>query len=185
MPRGVFKNPKERIRKIKLALTGKVLTEEHRKHQSESHMGIKRPPRSEEWCKKIGLGVKGKKKHNKYKHYPKKSKALMGSKHWNWQGGITPLVQQIRHCFKYRQWRSDIFTRDDFTCVLCGKRGGWIEADHYPKKFSDIFHENDIKTFEQALECEEFWNINNGRTLCRKCHNITKKLVHMIYQKVE
>jgi len=27
-----------------------------------------------------------------------------------------------------------------------------------------------IKTFEQALTCEELWNINNGETLCKKCH---------------
>lgn len=27
-----------------------------------------------------------------------------------------------------------------------------------------------IKSYEQALNCEELWNINNGRTLCKKCH---------------
>jgi len=94
-----------------------------------------------------------------------------GEKNKNWKGGITSLLQQIRTCFLYRQWRSDIFTRDDFTCVLCGrKESGKLEADHYPKRFSEIFHENKIKTIEEALECEEFWNINNGRTLCQKCH---------------
>ena len=95
---------------------------------------------------------------------------LAGKKHYNWKGGITPLVLQIRHCFKYRQWRSDIFTRDNFTCVLCEIRGGYLEADHYPKRFSTIFHENKITSLEQALACEEFWNINNGRTLCESCH---------------
>ena len=37
-----------------------------------------------------------------------------------------------------------------------------------------IFEEYKIKSLEEALNCEEFWNINNGRTLCRKCHNLTK-----------
>ena len=91
-----------------------------------------------------------------------------------WKGGITPLNNQIRQCFKYRQWRSDVFTRDDFTCQECGKRGGCLEVDHYPKSFSDIFYKNEIKTLEQALDCEEFWNINNGRTLCLNCHKKTK-----------
>lgn len=100
--------------------------------------------------------------------------AWSGKNNRNWKGGITPLTKQIRFCFKYRQWRSDIFTRDDFTCVLCGKRGIWIEADHYPKMFSEIFHENKIQNLQQALECEEFWNINNGRTLCRGCHRNKK-----------
>lgn len=94
-----------------------------------------------------------------------------GEKAWKWKGGITPISRAIRGCFKYRQWRSDIFTKDDFTCVLCGQRGGDIEADHYPKRFCEIFSENNIKSLEQAEGCEEFWNINNGRVLCKKCHD--------------
>lgn len=104
----------------------------------------------------------------------KMSEAQEKENHWNWRGGITPLTQQIRHSFKYRQWRSDVFTRDDFTCQKCEVRGGYLEADHYPKKFSEIFHENKIKTLEEALNCEELWNINNGRTLCKKCHHPEK-----------
>lgn len=26
------------------------------------------------------------------------------------------------------------------------------------------------KTLEDAENCEELWNINNGRTLCKSCH---------------
>jgi len=114
-------------------------------------------------------------KHLSPEHNAKLQTGKKNSKYpHNWKGGITPLVYQIRHHFKSRQWSSDIFTRDDFTCQLCGMRGCVIEADHYPKRFTDIFHENKIKSLEQALECEEFWNINNGRTLCKKCHNKTK-----------
>lgn len=101
-------------------------------------------------------------------------RVLSGENSSQWKGGITPLTMQIRQCFKYRQWRSDIFTRDFFTCVLCGKSGGWVEADHHPKMFSTIFQENSIKSLEDALNCEEFWNINNGRTLCKPCHDKTK-----------
>jgi hypothetical protein len=96
----------------------------------------------------------------------------------NWKGGFTPLINMIRNCFKYRQWRSDIFTRDDFTCQRCGVRSGngktiYLEA-HHPKMLSTIFYENKITTREQALNFEELWNINNGITLCRECHNKTK-----------
>ena len=91
-----------------------------------------------------------------------------------WKGGITPMVLLIRSCFAYRQWRSDVFTRDDYTCQQCGVRGTYLEADHYPKMFTIIFKENNIKSIEQALECAEFWNINNGRTLSRSCHDKTK-----------
>ena len=33
--------------------------------------------------------------------------------------------------------------------------------------------EYQIKTFEQALNCAELWDINNGRTLCKECHKKT------------
>ena len=98
-----------------------------------------------------------------------------GDKNPNWKGGIYLLASIIRHNFKYRLWRSDILTRDNYICVLCGKSGGELAVDHYPKMFSIIFKENNIKSLEEALNCEEFWNINNGRTLCRECHiKITK-----------
>lgn len=79
----------------------------------------------------------------------------------------------IRETYKYRQWRSDIFTRDNFTCIFCGIRGTELNADHFPKSFIDIVREYLIKTLTEALECEELWNINNGRTLCVECHRKT------------
>lgn len=99
------------------------------------------------------------------KLYPRR-----GEKNPAWRGGITPLTRRIRHCLEYRQWQSAVFTKDNFTCQVCSKRGGWLEVDHYPKKFTTIFCENKIQTIEQALGCEEFWNVNNGRVLCLKCH---------------
>jgi len=140
--------------KISKSLTGKHISMEAKKKMSEIRMG-----------KKLSEVTKG-----------RMSLARIGSKNPNWKnGGVTSLVEQIRRCYKYRQWRSDVFTRDDFTCVLCERRGGDIEADHYPKEFSDIFYENQITSLEEALTCEELWNINNGRTLCKGCHGGTKK----------
>lgn len=93
----------------------------------------------------------------------------------NWKGGITPLIMKVRGCFKYRQWKSDIFTKDNFTCQECGDgKNGNLEA-HHIDKFSDIMARNKITTYEQAIECEELWNINNGLTLCRGCHQLEHK----------
>ena len=80
-----------------------------------------------------------------------------------------PFHKSIRECYKYRQWRSSVFKRDNYKCVLCGKKG-YVEADHYPVRFIRIIEKYEIKTFEQAINCKELWDINNGRTLCKKCH---------------
>jgi hypothetical protein len=32
---------------------------------------------------------------------------------------------------------------------------------------------NNIKTLEDALDCEELWSVDNGTTLCRVCHKQT------------
>ncbi len=96
-------------------------------------------------------------------------------KHWNWKGGKTNLRNQIENLIQYRQWRSDIFTRDNFTCQKCEIKGGYLHA-HHKKTLSKIIEEYQIKTLEQALNCEELWNINNGITLCKECH----KIIHNI-----
>jgi hypothetical protein len=95
--------------------------------------------------------------------------AKSGSKSPWWKGGVTPLSMQIRHHFKSRQWKSDVFTRDNFVCQKCGNKGGRLNA-HHVVSFSKIIAKREIKTLEQAVDCKELWSINNGITLCEKCH---------------
>ena len=97
---------------------------------------------------------------------------MSGKNGSNWKGGITPLVRSIRTKSKYRQWRSDVFTRDDFTCQECGQISGRLNA-HHIKSFSSILQKYEITTLEEALNCEELWNINNGITFCEECHKLT------------
>lgn len=112
---------------------------------------------------------------NKGKRHP----GVTGSKNYNWKGGITKLNTKIRQSPEMGQWRMDVFKRDNYTCVLCGRKrvkGDRVilNADHYPKLFYVILQKNNITTFEQALACEELWDIKNGRTLCIECHLPTK-----------
>ena len=124
-------------------------------------------PRSEKAKKKMSEAHKGLLSSEETKK--KISEKLEGDKHPNWKGGVTPLANSIRICFKNRQWISDVFTRDNFTCQECGQRGCYIVA-HHIKSFSSILQYYEIITLEEALKCKELWNINNGITLCRKCH---------------
>lgn len=83
---------------------------------------------------------------------------LQGHKHWNWQGGITVEQKRRRNALEYKLWREAVFTRDDFVCQICKKRGGELQADH-------------IKPFAYYPELR--LSIDNGRTLCVQCHRQT------------
>ncbi len=94
--------------------------------------------------------------------------------HWNWKGGVTKLKEKIRKSPRYNAWRITVFKRDNYICVLCGLHNhNNVNVDHFPISFAQLLKQNNIKTFEQALTCEELWNINNGRTLCVPCHEKT------------
>lgn len=56
---------------------------------------------------------------------------------------------------EYQDWRSKVFERDDYTCKRCGYRGGELNAHH-------------IKPYKNNKK--ERLDLNNGITLCKKCH---------------
>jgi hypothetical protein len=160
----------EHKKKISIALKGKIKSESFKKNQSIAQK--QRFAKNTVWNK--GLHRKLSDSGWKKGHIPwnkgLKRIDIIGKNNWNWKGGVTTLYNKIRRCFEMRQWRSDIFTRDNFTCQICGdKNGGNLEA-HHIKEFSKILSERNIKTFDEALLCEELWNLNNGITLCEKCH---------------
>ena len=63
-----------------------------------------------------------------------------------------------KNTIEYKNWRKAVFERDNYICQMCKQRGGQLNADH-------------IKP--QSLFPELRFDINNGRTLCRKCHKKT------------
>ena len=92
-----------------------------------------------------------------------------GEKNNRWKGGITPLNKAVRGCTQYIEWRKLIFQKDHCTCSHCNARGVHLIA-HHIVFFSTLMKENHITTLEEAIQCEALWNINNGITLCKKCH---------------
>lgn len=97
-----------------------------------------------------------------------------GEKNWQWKGGITPLRMTIWKSENNKKWRSYILSRDKYICQHCFKKGGKLEV-HHIKEFAKIIQEYKIKTLQDAINCIELWDTNNGLTLCIECHNKTKK----------
>jgi len=185
MPSGIYKRIKPAWNKGLLGFSkGRKHTEETKRKISEINKGRKNP-HTDEHRKKIGLANRGKIRSESTKQKlriinlgKKLSKETIlkyrecqrGEKHWRWNGGFGNINFRIRQTWEYRQWKNDVFTRDDFTCQDCGIRGGDLHA-HHIKEFNIILKENNIKTIEEAQKCSELWNINNGKTLHKNCHS--------------
>ena len=86
-----------------------------------------------------------------------------------------PLLKlKIRNTTKYLNWRIAVLKRDGFMCQVCHtsvKDNKILRLEvHHAKTFNDICMENNISTVEQALECKELWDLNNGFSMCYRCH---------------
>lgn len=95
----------------------------------------------------------------KFKHSEEFKKRISemnkGEKSHLWRGGVTKPDRLERSKAEYKTWRKLVFERDNYTCVKCGQRGGVLNA-HHKKQYA---HHADVRL-----------DINNGETLCEKCH---------------
>lgn len=75
----------------------------------------------------------------------------------DFKGFSTTEQHMARNNTYYKEWKRKIFERDDYTCQCCGKRGGNLNAHH-------LYNFSEYKDLR--------YDINNGITLCEKCHLI-------------
>jgi hypothetical protein len=143
----------------KTILICKACGKEFLDYASSKHKSCSRLCRN----KLISMGLKGKPNHRlgvklSLETRLEMSKAQSGEKNYNWKGGITKIQDRIRKGLAYREWRNQVFKRDNYTCQECGVTKCYVQADH-------------IKSF--ALHPEFRYQVENGRTLCLKCHRNT------------
>lgn len=72
-----------------------------------------------------------------------------------WKGGNKTRTRNEMQTWEYREWRQNVFARDNYTCQMCEQHGGALHADHI-EKWSD----------NEELR----YAVDNGRTLCVACH---------------
>lgn len=110
-------------------------------------------------------------------------KDFRGKNHFNWKGGISPLVDLIKHCQEAKTWRKRIYQRDNYTCQECRRKESDTISPHHKKRFSFILAEflqeyNQFSPIEDketllrlATKYQPFWDVDNGITYCKDCHN--------------
>jgi group I intron endonuclease len=160
-------------RSISEANKGRRLSEKTKRKMSEVKRGEKNHnygkhySHSEETKKKMSEAKKGKKNPFYGKHHTEEIKRKISEKekdekHYNWKGGVTSKHKKVRNSLEMRLWKKAVLERDNFTCQVCGKKGGKLHA-HHINNFSDF--------------PELRFAIDNGITLCKKCH----KEFHHLY----
>ena len=127
-------------------LLGIPKTKSHKKNMSRI---------MKEWCKNNPDKVKA------------RGKKMRGANHYLWKGGETILNQSIRRMTENIYWQRAVKKRDG-KCRLCGSKKE-LEADHIIP-LALLLEQHKITNRDEARECKELWDLENGMTLCRRCH---------------
>jgi len=116
--------------------------------------------------------VSGRKKFCSKACYTKDQESRRGAKTGNWKGGRTKTSQLVRTRALYLRWRTRVFERDSYICQDCGAKCGdgkrVLLNAHHILSFAD----NPAKRFD----------VDNGLTLCRQCHE--KRHPHLAAQRM-
>lgn len=143
----------ETKKKISLAKTGRRLSEEQKKKLS---LIFKGKIFSEETRRKISEAKTGKPRPD-----------MVGENNPNWKNGKTIGRIKDMQSIEYKQWRSAVFKRDNYTCQECGRKR--VKGDRV------LLEAHHIKPY--SLFVEYRYVLSNGLTLCRECHDKTKSSV--------
>lgn len=91
-----------------------------------------------------------------------------GEAHYRWNGGSSLLNCSIRRMTENRKWMESVKARDG-ACRRCGS-GDNLEA-HHKEGLAVMIERLSINSREDAREhAATLWNMDNGETLCRRCH---------------
>lgn len=104
---------------------------------------------------------------------------IRGENHHSWKGGVSDIRAYARGRL-HHAWSKFVFERDDYTCRLCGTRGGKMVV-HHVRTFASIRDavlekhpelDPDIQEHKEMLAdlVVEAHELKDGVTLCRSCH---------------
>jgi 5-methylcytosine-specific restriction endonuclease McrA len=154
---------------------GKPWSKEMREKLSKSHIGIQMKEKHPMWkggkpnCKNCGkkLSTRNLKTGLCFKCWSAiKKQSDETRKKISLANGGTGVPQRPAKRYyhlrdkKYFEWRTKVFERDNWTCQTCRKRGVYLEPHH-------------IKGWAKYPKLR--YEVENGVTLCKECHKLTRK----------
>lgn len=158
----------EALEANRLAHLNKKASQQTRELMSIAHSGQtpwnKGIPSSEEAKKNQSKALKGKTRTMETR------KNMSGKRNHNWKGGVSELDKAIRELPEMYIWKYNVMKRDDFRDCFTGIRGNHNLEVHHIKPLAIIIQEYNIKTIEDALNCKELWDTDNGVTMFRESH---------------
>lgn len=112
--------------------------------------------------------------------------------HWIWRSkhergpnshayidGRTPFRTVLKSCAQFDDWRFEIFARDQWRCQECGS-AKQLQVHHlkplkqllteFKRAYPTLDFSDQAIALSLALTFEPFWDLSNGKTLCRDCH---------------
>lgn len=81
--------------------------------------------------------------------------AMVGSKAPTWKDGKSLERDRARFGTELKEWRKAVFKRDNYTCQHCNEKK-YLHAHHI---------------IEWAVDESKRFDVDNGLTLCVKCHS--------------
>jgi len=145
--------------KLSIARKKRIITDETRKKLSEAGKGRKFSQETRDKISKSNTGRKASERTRKKISLAKRNKphrdCTKGSSHHLYKSGKYTFWNDSRYSSEYRNWRVKVYNRDNFTCCICTKRGGELNAHH-------------ILLFSKYPELR--LEVDNGITLCASCH---------------
>lgn len=115
----------------------------------------------------------------------KQKKCHVGNRNGRWIDGRNTLRHAIRHLDEYRNWIKEVFNRDKYKCQYCGNsESGNLQAHHlipfktllslFLKRNNKLDIKKDhFKLLELAKIDKQIFDVDNGITLCKECHQTT------------
>lgn len=112
---------------------------------------------------KINLGRKWTEKVKRKISEVKKG-TYTGERNSNWKGGVSFDYRQ-GYAKQHKIWAKAVLKRDNYRCLVCKKVSGRLNAHH-------------IKSWKEHPKLR--FDVDNGITLCDKCHILEHKKVDKI-----